>query len=112
VKSKFIPPIPETLVHELLQTNAKSALNWAPWIILPWPSSSSLPSGVPGGRTAAIVVAVAKIPARDVLLRADGELLDRGVCSFVRARTLASSPAPVAPPILSPCTKGRRGAAG
>jgi len=57
VKSKFIPPIPKTLVHG----------NWAPWIILPW--QSSLPPGVPGGRTAATVAAAAKRPAHDVLLR-------------------------------------------
>jgi hypothetical protein len=35
--------------------NPKSPLSWASRVILPWPASS-LPSGVPGGRTAATVV--------------------------------------------------------
>jgi len=53
VKSKFIlPQIPDTLVHDFLQTNPKSPLSWAPWIILPW-LASLLPLGVRGGRTTA-----------------------------------------------------------
>ena len=48
VKSKFIPKIPETLVHKFLQTNAKSPLSSVARIILPW-LASLLPSGVPVG---------------------------------------------------------------
>ena len=64
VKSKFTPQIPETLVHEFLQTNPKSPLSWAPRIILPWPASL-LPSGVLGSRTATTVAdqdSAARVP--------------------------------------------------